>query len=200
MEGESANAKSERWAPKTLCHQASLTRTSAALCGNGGRRKVTPERPPHASAVWRLPPGSWDASGTPSLQSGFHGTAWESWSRSCEGSLLILQLCYSLSSASSAPPCLETPSPPKFLPANHPVSTTNTSRSFTLQSLRFSHNAAPLVAARLGQFVLCLSVHSPPGVSTAIHSHPPQTLRIRARQDAIPSELILMMVSRPAAI
>lgn len=24
---------------------------------------MTPERPPHASAVWRLPPGSWDASG-----------------------------------------------------------------------------------------------------------------------------------------
>lgn len=71
---------------------------------NGGHRKVTPERPPHASAVWHLPPawtGSWDASGTPSLQSGFHGTAWESWSRSCEGcfsssSFVILSLAHRL--------------------------------------------------------------------------------------------------------
>jgi hypothetical protein len=46
LEGRAASAKSEDGP-----HQASLTRTSAALCGKGGRRKVTPERPPHASAV-----------------------------------------------------------------------------------------------------------------------------------------------------
>jgi hypothetical protein len=42
LEGKAASAKSEDGP-----HQASLTRTSAALCGKGGRR----ERPPHASAV-----------------------------------------------------------------------------------------------------------------------------------------------------